>query len=579
MYGIGADRINGTIHFTNLLDDSIDYYKREWYEAPKEKHRNVWTDPYYSEVMGNTLLTFSHPMTDKNGEFIGVINADIPLEMITDKLDVSKMYDDSKFMLVDPYGRIVISKDSLKQLPDTTKNFVYHGSIGHIGSQVIITVPSSVIYNRVIKSALFSGGMALIVIFIFLQIVYRSIKNTMAMQLETSNRQLMEKELNVAHDIQMGIVPDKFPAFPTRDDIDIYATMIPAKNVGGDFYDFFVRNEKLFFCIGDVSGKGIPASLLMAMTCTMFRTLSARESNPRAIVTAINNSINDLNKRKLFVTLWVAVLDLPTGLLRFCNAGHNPPVVIDCNEGIWTCKKIDMKPNIPVGIIKEYSYEAQELQLKRGQVLFTYTDGVTEAENSKLQLYGMEQMMTTLEDLKTNEPKKLVEELCKKVKSFEGTTPQSDDLTMMAINYTPQEETEEAKFTLSLENRKSEISKLKDFSEEVGQKAGVTPIEIMQINLVLEEIVTNIILYSYKQDEHGTIQIDARIYPKRLTMVVSDYGKAFDSTTLPDVDIKQHNREHKKGGLGIMLVRKLMDTVNYEYRNNTNVLTMTKLLK
>ena len=147
----------------------------------------------------------------------------------------------------------------------------------------------------------------------------------------------------------MGMVPKTYPAFPERQDIDVYGTMTPAKEVGGDLYDFLIRDNCLYFCIGDVSGKGIPAALVMAVTRSLFRTVSAHEKSPQRIVTSINDSMSDMNESNMFVTFFVGVLDMTTGVLRYCNAGHNAPLLL--HDG--AVKTIDVKPNLPLGVVVE----------------------------------------------------------------------------------------------------------------------------------------------------------------------------------------------------------------------------------
>jgi len=192
----------------------------------------------------------------------------------------------------------------------------------------------------------------------------------------TAAKALMQSELNVARNIQMSMLPKTFPAFPDRKDLDLYATLTPAKAVGGDLYDFFIRDEKLFFCIGDVSGKGVPASLVMAVSRTLFRNIAASTSEPHRIVEMMNVNICEGNENCMFVTLFVGVLDLKTGRILFCNAGHDAPFV----EGT----QIDCKSNLPIGVIPDLNYSDQEIEMAPGSILFLYTDGLTEAEKMQI---------------------------------------------------------------------------------------------------------------------------------------------------------------------------------------------------
>ena len=243
----------------------------------------------------------------------------------------------------------------------------------------------------------------------------------------TAAKASIESELHVAHDIQMSMLPKTFPPFPERNDIELYGMLKPAKAVGGDLYDFFVRDEKLFFCIGDVSGKGVPASLVMAVTRTLFRNVASHSAKPSHIVRTMNDAISDSNDNNMFVTLFLGVLDLQTGHLSYCNAAHNRPYV----EG----KVLPVDSNLPVGAMPDWDFSEQETQLAPGSMLFLYTDGLTEAENIRYELFG-EQRVTDIISTFSGTPNELIETMSDAVHQFVGDTEQSDDLTMLAIKYT-----------------------------------------------------------------------------------------------------------------------------------------------
>ena len=171
----------------------------------------------------------------------------------------------------------------------------------------------------------------------------------------TAEKASIERDLRIASSIQMGMLPEDFPTKAEREDVQLYATLTPAKEVGGDLFDFYFRGNKLFFCIGDVSGKGVPASLFMAVTRSVFRTVSAHESKPDRIMSTINTTIADMNKTHMFVTLFVGVLDLSTGMLHYCNAGHDAPLLVGAGVGELPCD-----PNIPVGFMPSWEYSLQE---------------------------------------------------------------------------------------------------------------------------------------------------------------------------------------------------------------------------
>ena len=246
------------------------------------------------------------------------------------------------------------------------------------------------------------------------------------LKVSTAAKASIESELNVAQSIQMSMLPKTFPAFPERKDIELYAALTPAKGVGGDLYDFFIHDEKLFFCIGDVSGKGVPASLVMAVTRTLFRNISAHTAEPSHIVETMNMNISEGNDNNMFVTLFVGVLDLATGHLRYCNAGHDAPYV---NGALLPCN-----PNLPVGAMPDMTFTEQETMIAPDSTLFLYTDGLTEAENATYELFGMQRITNVITDF-NGSPEQLIETMTDAVHQFVGDTEQSDDLTMLAIKF------------------------------------------------------------------------------------------------------------------------------------------------
>ena len=243
---------------------------------------------------------------------------------------------------------------------------------------------------------------------------------------ETKGR--IEGELNAAKDIQMSMLPKLFPAYPDRDDIDIYGQLTSAKEVGGDLFDFFIRDDKLFFCIGDVSGKGIPASLVMAMTRSLFRNIANHESRPEKIVSLINEAMSDGNDSNMFVTFFLGVLDLQTGQLHYCNAGHDWPYLV--GNGITELKS---DPNLPVGTFSDTVYCLEEYQMPEGTILFMYTDGLTEAQDSQRNLFGDQRIVDVLQT--GGSCKEIIAKMTEAVHKFVGDAEQSDDLTMLAIQY------------------------------------------------------------------------------------------------------------------------------------------------
>lgn len=248
----------------------------------------------------------------------------------------------------------------------------------------------------------------------------------------TANKERIESELRIARNIQMGMVPKKFPPFPEREDVDLFAKLIPAKEVGGDLYDFFIEGNKFYFIVGDVSGKGVPASLVMAVTCRLFRTVAAHVQSPADIVTALNDALAESNESNMFCTFFIGILDLDNGNMRYCNAGHNAPVVIAPSGKV---EFLDVKPNLPLGLFAGFPYEGQECEIDKHTSIFLYTDGVTEAENETKALYSDNRLLNLLDRKGKNMPKSIVEALLEDITNHVGNAEQSDDITIMCIHY------------------------------------------------------------------------------------------------------------------------------------------------
>jgi sigma-B regulation protein RsbU (phosphoserine phosphatase) len=247
----------------------------------------------------------------------------------------------------------------------------------------------------------------------------------------TAKKERIESELRIASEIQMGMIPKMFPAFPERDDLDLFAKLTPAKEVGGDLYDFFIDNEKLYFIVGDVSGKGVPASLVMAVTCRLFRTITSHFKTPEEIMNSLNNALSENNDSNMFCTAFVGILDLQTGNLLYCNAGHNAPVHISDNVASF----IDVKPNLPLGLFSGFPYEGQSMTLAKGDGFYIYTDGVTEAEDRSKELYSDEKLLELIRRCMTLRSKDIVEESFADLARHADGADQSDDITVLHFKY------------------------------------------------------------------------------------------------------------------------------------------------
>ncbi len=393
----------------------------------------------------------------------------------------------------------------------------------------------------------------------------------------TAQKASIESDLRIASDIQMGMLPEEFPTRADRDDVQLYASLTPAKEVGGDLFDFYFRDEKLFFCIGDVSGKGVPASLFMAVTRSIFRTVSAHETMPDRIVTTMNRTIVDMNKTLMFVTLFVGVLDLPTGRLYYCNAGHDAPLLVGAGVGELPCDA-----NIPVGFSPEWKFSLQEARIFTGTTILLFTDGLTEATDANKTLFNIERVTdVAIKALaqQHQQPRLLISQMTDAVHQFVGDAEQSDDLTMMAIQYIRQQSDVKMRKSIVLSTELQEVPRLNAFVKEVCQTVGFDKETTMQVRIAVEEAVVNVIKYAYPPGERGDVTIEAASNDLRLKFTIIDSGKLFDPTVLPDVDTSVSALDRKIGGLGIHIMRQNMDSINYERMDNLNVLTLRKIIK
>lgn len=391
----------------------------------------------------------------------------------------------------------------------------------------------------------------------------------------TAAKEHMLSELTIAHDIQMGMTPK---TFPQRSDLSVFANMKPAREVGGDLYDFVIEGDEMFFIVGDVAGKGVPASLYMAVTRTLFRQLAGNYQSASNIVREINRAIASENDACIFVTLFVGVLDLRTQMLTYCNAAHCAPVLIppDGSE----CRLLHVMPNVPIGIVDRYDFDEQQMAFDADTALLLYTDGLTEATNDERQLFGEEQLLREVEMCRMATPREMVGFIAQRVERFAGDAEQNDDLTMLCLRYNGlTTKKHDDNRHLLLKNELAEVERLRSFILSVCRELGADEPFAMSVNLAAEEVVVNIINYAYDKGTRGHINIYANRDGNKLMLRIEDRGAPFDPTTIELADTTLSLDERPIGGLGIHLVRSIMDSLTYERSaDGRNILTLYKKL-
>lgn len=600
----------GRIETMQLGSEKHDYFKREFFCLPVATGKGSWTNPYLdSDGAKMMLTTYSEPVYDRDGEIIAVLDADISLDWLDDVLTVEYAYPSSYHILLSKTGRLMSVPDRnflLKTLPDMANAYgnedflkLNEGMLSGKSGQTVITdkkgnkflaffMPvdedtgwSIAIINS--EKEIFGDfhkmratilWLSLAGLLILALIIARAIRNIRKLEKVSAERERIRSELQIASAIQMGMLPKGDSVEAAEEKIDVAAVLEPAKEVGGDLYDYFIKDDHLFFCIGDVSGKGVPASLFMAVARSLFRALASDTLAPGAIVSGMNHTLIEFNERDMFVTLFLGVLDLKTGRLDYCNAGHDAPVVLD----VRGMTQLEVIPNLPLGVFPDFAFASQKTQLGEKTVMFLYTDGLTEAMDIHKEVFGEQRMLAALRAVCAGNPdtgpRDLIEGIGRHIKQFVGKAEQSDDITMLAFKC--QRWAESIGKSMTLTNNVADIPRLNKFVEEAcaGQNLGEG--FISELKLAIEEVVANVIHYAYDKNEKGDIGVGLKFQAGEVSVEVKDAGKAFDPTEIKDADTDSSVEERRIGGLGLYLVRQLTDTMSYRREGNFNILSLTK---
>ena len=414
-----------------------------------------------------------------------------------------------------------------------------------------------------------------------LRTAFMDMENSLARYVEelkttTASNVAMEQELKIASDIQQQMLPKVYPPFPERTDIDIFGEVVTAKKVGGDLFDFFIRDDKLYFSIGDVAGKGVPAALVMAVTRSMFRSASLSNTSPKLIVESINRSVCQSNDSFMFVTLFMGVLDLKTGHLLYTNAGHEPPVLVG---GAHT-RFINVNNNIPLGLRSDWEYTEQKSLIDKGTTLFLYTDGYTEAETTEHEQFGRERMCSEALRLSAEhlDSREFVRQIRQAERTFVHGIPQSDDISLLAIKYLGSDALHQYHRGISLLNDVKEIPALAIFVGSICEDMRFNQLTTDGVNLAVEEAVVNVMNYAYPEGTRATILLEVFADEESVRFELRDDGRPFDPTS-EEVDVENNVKNKIIGGMGIHLIRHYMDHIAYERKDGQNILTMTKKIK
>ena len=604
----------GSVRVTRIDSTYHSEFSDVWIKEQMQKDESGWTRPYYeSETFAlgqkrRLLATYGVPVHNGDGAPVAMICADLALEELRDSItaDVNKMVKNfeqgqrhhSYFFIVDRKGTIImhpdeerITKNLEKEVGlemkahrgicvtkiDGVESMMTYRSVHPVGWVMVFVTPLDAIQsnakhlNIIILAVMLLG---LLAIYFICRRQIKGIADPVAMQ-----KANLEHELKIANGIQMAMLPKTLNT--PSGAVDLYAALTPARDVGGDLYDYFLRSGRLFFCIGDVSGKGVPAALMMAVVRAMFRSETRRADSAAAIVDTMNRSICEESTAGYFVTMFVGILDLTTGRLDYCNAGHEQPIIAG--------QPLEIKYNLPVGALSDWTYEGQQTQLRPGDMLFLYTDGISEAKNTANKLFGRKHVCQLAAEHATDSPRQLIELMDTEVRRHEGDAEQSDDITLLAIKWQPQANGHISHLSpltshLSISASMDDIGALEPFVAQSARLAGLEDREAKRLRLAVEEAVANVI--NHGQATAITLQasvedrsaLPLRSAKNQLVLTIDDDGQPFDPTAGSTTDFSVPADQRPPGGLGIMYLHKMTDGLDYQRTDGHNVLKIIKLI-
>ena len=575
---------DGSIRVEQIAGPGHDYTLNEEYIWVLENRCTSWTDPYKYGPDSLAFTTYLSPIYDEKGEIEAVCGIDIDLSWLGDTLNVRQPYPSSFGLLLTQEGDLVagppesrIPASEVQKVVDLLKGVVSESEAPGISYtstrlfkdpywRIVEVYKTDEVFARVRRQRHQQLLFIILGLAILAFMINRYARNERNLRVASEEKARMGAELEVAHRIQQQMLPKTFPPF-------VYGSLEPALEVGGDLFDFYTRDGKLFFCIGDVSGKGVPSAMLMSVAHSLFRILSHKIDSPSKVLEYMNKELCRGNDSNMFITFFVGCLDLYSGELRFSNAGHDRPFVVTKDINLLSCKS-----NLPLAVFPATQYEEQSCTLEPGTLLLLYTDGLTEAKNMDRKAFGRPRIQEVLEQFRTNDDPSLynlVSTLSEAAHAFAGAAPQSDDLTMLALRFDADHIRRDQ---ITLFNQEAEVARLGTFIKDFLAPLELDKKQAAGIRLALEEAVVNVIKYAYPAGKQGEVLVNADTNGQEVRFTITDSGYPFDPTTVlePDTTLDAQNRPI--GGLGILLSRRLMDSISYSRKDAKNVLSLTKFI-
>jgi len=388
------------------------------------------------------------------------------------------------------------------------------------------------------------------------------------------DNQRYEQSLRLASEIQMRMLPSGTVNLPDDSPFAIHAFIRPARQIGGDLYDFFWNDESLYFCIGDVTGKGVGAALVMAMTKTLFRAYAVFQYDPARLLSAVNARLHEETDPSMFVTAFCGILKLADGKLLYSNAGHEPPLIMRSGGAP---QRLESKSGVPLGALRSFKYVVEKTVLQPGDTLFVYTDGVTEASNRNEEFFSIGRLKEVVERCGGAEPSYLVQEVVESVDRFAEGTPQADDIAMVCLQY--RGATRPSEMSSIFRRDIDELAKVFDLVGRFFAATNVDAAVRYPVELAAEEIFTNLVRHNASGGPR--IEVRLRLEDDELSISVTDFdAPPFDiEHDAPETDVDQPLESRTPGGLGLFLVKTMMDRVEYRHENGNGTVTMYKRVR
>jgi sigma-B regulation protein RsbU (phosphoserine phosphatase) len=558
-FGLTSYRTKDSIVSCPFGDAEHDYFEREWYKGAVQNNAGYWSTPYIDEDFDEPIYTYSNDVLDEKGDLICVIGIDFSLKWIHNMLDHFRPFEEAVFMLYSSNDQLLAASDGAPkdgELDDGSW-IVSRKTLQPINIRMVTAVPRSHVIESLRLGTLLPLGVFVLGILVVGLLIRRITRDEQVNARLETEKEVLSHELEIAHDIQMGILKDEKEKKQAQGngDIELQTLLVPMREVGGDLFDFHREGNELWFIIGDVSGKGVPAAMFMSAAVNLFRAAGVRANSPKEIMEEMNAVLSEDNPSMTFVTAFVGCLRIPTGELIYCNAGHCAPVISRQHSAV----SLQMEPNIPLGFDGRYSFVEQGCMLGEGETLVLYTDGVTEARNSAREMLGMKRLA---EIVATQE------DLYGAIQAFMDKAEPTDDITLMTIR----KKSPVQPVTLRVPCRADQWPVLRKAIHTFGLCNGMDKKGLKKLEVAAEEAIVNILHYSQASE----IEMVLSMQHSEVSIQLSDDGIAFDPTA--HVPNEKATDERQVGGLGIHLIRQIVDELHYERKENKNILRMVKSL-